>query len=57
MNPINLAILSPTDSKSIAGILTVYAKDVADALKRVKKDPEMEGVRCYPMEAGRLTEH
>lgn len=57
MNAFNLAIVSPTDAKAIAGILTVYAKNEADAMKRVRKDPDMEGVRCYPLNHQRLTEH
>lgn len=57
MTAINLAIVSPTDSKSIAGILTIYASSVSEALKLVKRNPDMEGVRVYPLEAGRLSEH
>jgi hypothetical protein len=48
MKQINLAILSPNHN-DVVGILTVYANDVKDALKRVRQDPDMDGVRCHPI--------
>lgn len=49
MKQINLAILSPFDHSDVVGILTVYATDVKGALKRVRQDPDMDGVRCHPI--------
>lgn len=57
MQAINLAIVSPSDPKTVSGILTVFAKDKREALDKVKKDPSMEGVRCYPIDPEKLTEH
>lgn len=57
MNAFNLAIVSPSSPKDIVGILTVYAEDVKGALKKVKADPDMEGVRVHPIGDQKLTEH
>ena len=45
-----IAIVSPTDHTSIVAILEVYGKDKKDALNKVKKNPDMEGVRCWPVD-------
>lgn len=57
MNRFNIAIVSPSSPKDIAGILTVYADDKKAAMKKVKDDPAMEGVRIYPIDDDKLTEH
>lgn len=57
MNAINLAVVSPSDPKTITAILTVYANDKREALDKVKKDPDMTGVRVYPIDQDKLTEH
>ncbi len=49
MQSFNLAIVSPSSPKDVAGTITVYANDVKDAIKRVKNDPEMAGVRIFPL--------
>ena len=50
MNLHKIAIVSPTDHTSIVAILEVYGKDKKDALNKVKKNPDMEGVRCWPID-------
>lgn len=57
MKPFNIAILSPSSPKDISAVVTVHAETVQAALKRVRNDPDMEGVRCYPIIISRETEH
>lgn len=44
----NIAVISPTSSKDVVAIVSVWAKDIKDALKRVKNDNDMQGARFYP---------
>lgn len=46
----DIAIVSAHNPKGVVGILTVWAKDVKAALKRVREDHDMSEVRCYPYE-------
>lgn len=45
-----LALVSPTNPKDVIGTLQVWATDIRAALKKVRTDPDMENVRCYPAE-------
>ena len=52
-----IAIVSPSDTHSIIAVLDVWGKDKRDAMGRVRKDMNMEGVRCYPLDEGHVHEH
>jgi hypothetical protein len=57
MQAFNIAVMSPTSPKDVAGILTVYAENIKKALERCKNDNDMQGARFYPLENGRHHEH
>jgi hypothetical protein len=46
-----------TDPSTVIAVLDVWGKDKRDALARVRKDEDMSGVRCYPLDEGRVSEH
>lgn len=48
MKPHHIAIVSPSSPSDIIATLTVFAKDMREALKRVRTDPDMAGTRCHP---------
>lgn len=48
MKAFDVAIVSAHNPKDVVGILTVWAKDIKEALKRVRQDSDMAEVRCYP---------
>lgn len=50
MKNFEIAIVSAHNPKDVVGILTVWARDIKDALKRVRQDNDMQDVRCYPYE-------
>jgi dihydroorotase len=57
MQAFNIAVMSPSSSKDVVAILTVYAESVKKALERCKNDNDMQGARFYPAGAGRNHEH
>jgi hypothetical protein len=57
MQAFNIAVMSDTDHKSVAGILTVYAESKKKALERCRNDNDMQGARFYPLGDGRHHEH
>jgi hypothetical protein len=48
MEMYNIAVISPSSPKDIVAVVSVWAKDVKDALKRCKNDNDMQGARFYP---------
>jgi len=46
-----IALVSANNSKDVIGTVEVWAKDMKAALKRIRQDPDMEGVRCFPAES------
>lgn len=49
MQAFEIAVMSPSSPKDIAGILTVYAESIKKALERCKNDNDMQGARFYPL--------
>lgn len=43
-----IALLSATDAGSVIGTIEVWAVNIKAALKRVRTDPDMAGVRAMP---------
>lgn len=47
MKKFDLAIVSRTTG-DVSGILSVWAENIKAALKKVRNDPDMDGVHVYP---------
>lgn len=48
MQAFKFALVSSNNHNDIIGTLTVHADDMKAAKKKMKADPDMEGIRFYP---------